>query len=90
MFTLNMEHLENCFKRAVETNAKYVGVAICVPNANEKEIIINPHNNFEAKLEYYKKTYDNELSHNAVGDTLKLVGFTFGNSFAEIEEQLLK
>jgi hypothetical protein len=89
MQPLKMEYLKNCFNRAKEIDAGFVGVAVRVPNATEKEIIINGRENLEVKLEYYQKTYDEDLSHKAVGDSLRIVGFTFGNSFAEIQEQLL-
>jgi len=89
MDDLKKEHLKNCFSKATELNAKFIGVSIRVPNAPEKEIIINPRENFEEKLNYYQKTYDEDLSHNAVGDILKIVGFTYGDNFAEIQAQLL-
>lgn len=87
--SLTMEYLENCFKRAIESNAKFVAVSVRVPNASTNEIIINPRENLEIKLEYYKKSYDEDLYHNAVGDTLRIVGFAFGDSFTEIQEDLL-
>jgi predicted adenine nucleotide alpha hydrolase (AANH) superfamily ATPase len=85
---LTMESLENCFKQAAEHGFKYIGVAVRLPNTKEKEVIINPAQNFEAKLEYYQKNYDENLSHKAVGDSLRIVGFTFGNSFGEIKNDL--
>lgn len=87
---MKMINLINCFDKANETNSKYIGLAIKIPDADETEIIINPRENFQVKLDYYKKTYDEDLSHNAVGDILQIVGFTYGDSFSEIERDLLK
>jgi len=89
MNDLTLENLDRCFEMAKRSEAKFIGVAIRVPNAPTKEIIINGRENFEAKIEYYKKTYDNDLSHKIVGDILKIVGFTYGNTFAKIQDDLL-
>lgn len=88
MIPLTMEYLENCFNRAMELGVNYVGVKIALPDAEGFEVIINGYENFEYKKEYYKKTYGEDLEHKFVGG-LKIVGFTFGNSFKEIEEDLL-
>lgn len=87
---LTMNNLENCFNAAAEHNAKYVAILVRVPNAPESEIIINKRENFEAKMDYYRITYDHELSHKVVGDSLKIIGLSFGDSFEEIERELLK
>lgn len=87
---MKMNNLINCFAAAEKNNAKYIGLAIKVPDANEPEIIINPSKNFEIKLEYYKKTYDEDLLHKTVGDILQITGFTYGDSFSDIEEGLLE
>ena len=90
MIVLTLENLDRCFEMAKRSEAKFIGVAIRVPDAPAIEIIINSCSNFDAKLEYYKKTYEADLSHKAVGDTLKIVGFTYGNSFAEIQNNLIQ
>lgn len=84
------EKLITCFYQAKKNNAKFIGLAIRVPDADQPEVIINPNVNFDVKLDYYLKTYDEKLHHNAVGDFLKIVGFTYGNSFSDIESYLLK
>jgi hypothetical protein len=85
---LTMQNLEACFKAAKECDARYVGVAIQLPNAKSEEIIINGQENFDQKLEYYKHTYNEDLNHRAVPN-LKITAFTFGNTFADIEYDLL-
>lgn len=83
-----MEYLERSFKRAKELNNKYVAVLIHMDGFPKDEIIVNLAENIDTKLEYYKKTYDEELNHK-FAKGINIVGFTFGNSFSEIEEQLV-
>jgi hypothetical protein len=88
MTPLTMEYLINCFNRAKELQVNYVGVAIQLPNALGEEVIINGKENFDEKLTYYQNTYDENLNHKHVPN-LKITGFTFGNSFMDIEYDLL-
>jgi hypothetical protein len=83
-----MDNLTICFNVAKERNINYVGVAVQLPNANDIEVIINGFENFDEKLTYYQSTYGDDLHHKHVPG-LKIVGFTFGNSFADIECDLI-
>jgi hypothetical protein len=85
---LNHENLKNVFEAAKHHNAKYVGMLIEMPGIPKPEIIINESENFDSKLEYYLKTYDNELNHE-YSRGVRIVGFTYGFSFSDIEEDLL-
>jgi hypothetical protein len=58
-----------------------------LPNAEGLEVIINDKANFKYKLEYYQTTYNNDLSHKHV-QGLKIIGFTYGNSFDDIDKDL--
>lgn len=70
-----MSDLEFIIKQAIKSNAN-VGIFIEMPDFEEPEIIINPTKNLEKKLEYYKKTYDENLKHkHAKG--IKIIGYTF-------------
>lgn len=55
---------------------KKYNVPICVvfklPNAVGNELIINPPENFENKLQYYTENYDDELNHKN-GSGVKIV-----------------
>jgi hypothetical protein len=88
MIPLTMEYLTNCFNRAKELNMNYVAVAIKLPNAEGKEIIINGKENFNEKLKYYQSAYDENLVHKHVS-TISITGFTFGKTFDEIETDLV-
>jgi hypothetical protein len=87
MFEIKMENLERSFQLAKKENAKFVAVRIEMQGFPEAEVIINPIINADSKLEYYQKTYDENLNHiHAKG--IKIVGCTFGNDWNEIEEDL--
>jgi hypothetical protein len=87
MFEIKMENLERSFQLAKKENAKFVAVRIEMQGFPEAEVIINPIVNADSKLEYYKKTYDENLNHNHAKG-IKIVGCTFGNDWNEIEEDL--
>lgn len=84
---MTIKNLEICFKKAIELNAKYIGVSIETRGSEGTEIIINPTCNFVAKLDYYKRAYDNDLVLKAY-DGIRITGFTFGNSYSDIETDL--
>jgi hypothetical protein len=85
--SFSIRYLQNCFKNALEDNAPYIGVAVRIPNITGVEVIINKTSNFEEKLKYYQEAYDEKLRLKA-NPKIEIVGFTYGNSFADIEEQL--
>lgn len=85
---MKLMNLENCFKMAKEANAKYVGVCISTVGNEANEIIINPNVNFDKKLEYYKKAYNEDLVLKTYAG-IKITGFTYGDTFDCIENQLV-
>lgn len=56
------QKLIDLFELAKNTNAQYVGVKIKSPNLDKAEIILSPQCDLDAKLEYYKNAYDDNLS----------------------------
>lgn len=88
-FDLSLDHLTNNIKSAIESDAKYIGVLVSLPNCTKPEIIINSRENFIQKLNYYKAAYDNSLSMKN-GSGVKIVGFSLGNSFTELENDLME
>lgn len=85
---LKIHNLEKCFKNAIENNSKYIAVKIKTRNSIGEEIIINPKSNFEAKLNYYKNAYNENLVLKSF-DGIQIVGFTYGNSLEDIEKDLI-
>jgi hypothetical protein len=81
---LNIKNLENCFNEAIKQDYDYVAIKVKMLDMPKDEIIINPRENFEIKLNYYKHAYNDDLTlrHNA---NVQIVGFTYGDRFEDIE-----
>lgn len=86
---LNIVNLETCFDVAIEKDVNYVGVLIQMQGFETPEIIINETPNFKTKLEYYKKAYNQDLTLKTFNG-IKIIGFSYGNTFEDIEKDLLK
>lgn len=84
---LTLDNLENCIMSAHDNGDKLIGVKIQMQGFEEPEIIINPKENFISKLEYYKKAYNNDLTLKTFNG-IKIIGFTSGNYFDDIEFDL--
>lgn len=80
-------NLENCFNQAKVSNAKYVGIIVAMAGFAAHEVIINSVENFDAKLKYYQNTYDENLKHK-YAPGISIVGFSYGDSFKDIESDL--
>ena len=71
-----MSELESVMKTAI-TSKQSLGLLIEMPGFESPEMITNPVENLEKKLEYYKNTYDENLEHkHAKG--IKIVGYSIG------------
>lgn len=86
--TLTRNYLINNFEVAKAKRAGYIGVLIEMEGFEKPEVIINSYANFDKKLEYYTSSYDENLNHK-FAKGIKIVGFTYGESFSEIEADLL-
>lgn len=87
MMDLTLEGLEKCFNEAVDGGAEYVAVVIEVTGFLSDEVIINSKHNIAAKLEYYKKTYNDDLEHRYASG-IRIMGFVHGYSFSGIQRDL--
>jgi len=85
---LTMANLERCFESAKEEGYSYVAVKIKMEGFHQPEVIINPNANFDAKLEYYKKAYNDDLILKSFNG-IKIIGFTCGDDYEEIESDLV-
>ena len=85
---MNLLNLDSCFKTAIKKDMKYVGVKIKMQGFIEPEVIINQKENFEDKLAYYKKAYNEDLTLKTFNG-IKIVNFAYGNSYEEIENALV-
>lgn len=86
--TLTMTELVDVFNRAIELEENYIGVRIETQGSDKPEIIINPTENFEAKLTYYMKAYNDNLTLKSFNG-IKITGFMYGYDFAEIQDMLV-
>jgi hypothetical protein len=82
-----MENLNKCFNHAWDNEANYIGVLFRIPRQDTHEVIINSSSAFAAKQRFYKENYNDDLTHSKV-EGLRIVGFTYGKSFADIENDL--
>ena len=85
---MKFENLEKCFYEASRQDKKYIGVKIQMQGFPKAEIIINENENFDSKLDYYKKAYNEDLTLKTFNG-IRIVGFTYGDSFKDIEEDLI-
>lgn len=84
----DLTSLEKCFEDAKNSDSQFVAVEIQIHNCLGTEIIINPRENFDSKLEYYKNAYNENLTLKAC-PTIKIIDFAYGDSFSELELLLL-
>ena len=87
MLNITIDNLLECFEEAFEKKAKYIGIAVTVPNEEGLEVIINPSENFKTKLKYYCEAYNPDLTHKTA--PLRIVGIAHGDRFGIIEQKLV-
>lgn len=86
---LTIKNLEYCFNKALKYNANYFGIKVQLEEKSYSEVIINERRNFEFKWDYYTKAYNEDLTHKH-NEKIKIIGFTYGNTFEDIEKDLCK
>lgn len=89
MESLTIGYLSNTFERAKELDYRFVGVLIEMVGFAKPEVTINQVENFDSMLAYYEKNY-NENLHHRFAEGKRISAFTFGNSFSDIQEYLLR
>lgn len=85
---LNKNNLELCFNAAIEKDANYVGVLVQMQGFETPEVIINETPNFKTKLEYYQRSYNEDLTLKTFSG-IRIIGFSYGNTFDDIKKDLL-
>lgn len=88
MEKLYMNDLVTCFQEAIKQKAEYLAVVIETRGSKDTEVIINPFVNFEAKLEYYRKAYNDDLVLKTF-DGIRIIDFTYADCYEDIENSLL-
>lgn len=59
---MNKDKLIKVFNKGKETNS-FVQVEVTIPGQEGTEFIVNKPSSIDNKLEYYLRTYDDELKH---------------------------
>jgi len=87
---LTMKNLEVCFNSAKEHEYPYIGIKYKIESFEKPEITIIPIENYDKRLEDYKDVCNDDLTFKyKYNDKIKIVGFTMGNDFDEIESDLV-
>ncbi|NBH28440.1 hypothetical protein D3Z60_22470 [Lachnospiraceae bacterium] len=88
---MNKKSLVAVFNNARAEGLEYIGVRIKTEGSSQPEIIINPKENFDAKLDYYMSAYDDDLALISTKGKkeIRITGIAQGNAFEDIEYQLM-
>ncbi len=86
--TLTLENLKTALEVAKRTDAQFFGIKVELPDMIQPEIIINSIENVEIKQKYFVENYSDslELIRNP---SVRIIGFTYGDSFSDIQRDLL-
>ncbi|MGL5690295.1 MAG: hypothetical protein ACRDD8_05670 [Bacteroidales bacterium] len=85
----NKDRLIRLFEDAYDDEANYIIIRIGTKGQEELETIIIHKDNFETKLEYYKKAYDENLVLNSY-DGIRIVGCGYTKKELNLCESLYK
>lgn len=80
------EMLLYIFNVAKTTNATHIGVDVVSDMAVKPEMIINTREDFDTKLNYYDKVYDDNLVHYHV--PVKITNVVYGHSAEQVVMRL--
>lgn len=86
--TLTMDALEHAIHTADFNGYRFFGILVEMDGFPKSEVIINEQENFQDKLEYYLKTYDENLNHK-FAKGIRIVGYAFAMNFDELQADLI-
>jgi hypothetical protein len=79
-------------RRAINSDwarsSKYAAIAVTIPGEKGTETIINSHKNIKNKMAYWETAYNEDLT-SKTNPEVKIVGYSFANTFAAIEQELV-
>lgn len=84
---MNKSELISIFIEAKMRGMDFVGVSIKTPTLTSPEIIINPFDNLEAKLDYYITAYDDNL-HLKACNTIQITNIAYANNLVDLMDRL--
>jgi hypothetical protein len=84
-----MKNLIICFEYAKShiTEADYIALLIEMPEFEKPELIVDPKENYDKKLEYLQDAYDENLNHKH-SKGVRIIAFASGNEIDELAEGL--
>lgn len=86
MLEMTLDGLIRAFDSQWAKESEYAGILVNISGV--KEVIINSRENYEAKVEYFKNAYDENLIHkHAAG--VSIINYTFSDNFIDIQDDLL-
>lgn len=71
--------LEDIFNEALKEHAQTVAVELTIPGQRDTEFIVNRYRSIRNKLNYYRRTYNEDLIHNKV-PSIKIVSAGWGDA----------
>lgn len=81
------KELINCFIEGLENDCQMVGVIVDIKDYDYSELIVNSRANIKKKIEYYKETYDDNLSHKNADD-ICITNFAYADNPRELFKKL--
>ena len=85
----NMKNFKKMFEEAIDNNKKYCAIVVENSDYKKPEIIINLRENFEDKLEYYLRAYDENLVLKNC-EKIKISKAIFSNNLRDIFQIIYK
>lgn len=74
-----IKELEEIFNEALKEHAQSVAVELTIPGQKDTEFIVNRYRSIKNKLNYYKRTYNENLIHNKVS-SIKILSAGWGDA----------
>lgn len=74
-----ISELEDIFNEALKEHAQTVAVELTIPGQRDTEFIVNRYRSIRNKLNYYRRTYNEDLIHNKV-PSIKIVSAGWGDA----------
>lgn len=71
--------LEDIFNEALKEHAQTVAVELTIPGQRDTEFIVNRYRSIRNKLNYYRRTYSEDLVHNKV-PSIKIISAGWGDA----------
>jgi hypothetical protein len=75
----SINELEDIFNEALKEHAQSVAVELTIPGQHDTEFIINRYKSIRNKLNYYKRTYGENLVHKKVS-SIKILSAGYGDA----------